>query len=227
MDMDAELDILREFVDFTNRQVGVYCDACGAFEGTKIRIERQVHRENYPTKQETNADGTKTIVWTCVEDPTKPDIIINRIIRVAEHIESNSEAGTNERYTVWGIIVFLFSYWEEEVRPRIAKVRGVHPNEVQVDALGDIRILRKCIIHNKGNLPANEYAKLKVISDLVLPDAPISLSHDQMHRLFVAVKNAIGAIILEKTGHLPGAPSPEEIKDIAIQRVRPRNVHDK
>ena len=117
----------------------------------------------------------------------------------------NSEAGNNERYTVWGIIVFLFSFWDEDIRPRIAEVRGVQPNDVQVDALGDIRILRKCIIHNDGNLSAKEHAKLKVISELVLPDAPISLSHDQMHSLFVAVKNAIGAIILENTGHLPGA----------------------
>jgi hypothetical protein len=226
MDINAELEILREFIDFTNQQVGVYSDACGAFAGTKIRIERQIHRENFLTKQKNNPDGTKTMVWNCVEDPNKPEPIISRIIRAPDHIAANSETGVNERYTVWGIIVFLFVYWNEDVRPRIARVRGVELNDIQVDALGDIRILRNSIIHNKGNLQASEYAKLKVLTSLVQPDALIALSHDQMHSLFVAVKSAIGDIVLEKTGHLPGAPKPGEIKDIAIQNVRPREAQE-
>ena len=37
----AELDVLREFIDFVNRQVGVYCDCLSGFQGNKVRIERQ------------------------------------------------------------------------------------------------------------------------------------------------------------------------------------------
>ena len=40
----AELAILRDFVDFVNHQVGVYCDCLAGFQGNKIRIERQVAR---------------------------------------------------------------------------------------------------------------------------------------------------------------------------------------
>lgn len=123
---------------------------------------------------------------------------------------------------MWAIIVFLFSCWDEDIRPRIAKVRGIQPNDIKMDVFGDIRILRKCIIHERGHLPTKEFVKLKVLSNLVDSDKAVSLTHDQMHSLFVAVKNAIGEIILEKTGHLPGAPKPGEIKDIAIQRRNPK-----
>ena len=37
----AEVDILRAFIDFVNKQVGVYCDCLASFEGNKVRIERQ------------------------------------------------------------------------------------------------------------------------------------------------------------------------------------------
>jgi hypothetical protein len=38
----AELPILRDFVDFMNRQVGVYSDCLASFSGNKVRIERQI-----------------------------------------------------------------------------------------------------------------------------------------------------------------------------------------
>ena len=89
------------------------------------------------------------------------------------------------------MIVFVFAYRDEEVRPKIAAIRGVKPNDVQVDALGDLRIMRKSIIHNAGILAAPEYAKLKVLQDVCQPEARIALTHDQMHRIFVAIKQSI------------------------------------
>jgi hypothetical protein len=40
-----------------------------------------------------------------------------------------------------------------------------------------------------------------------------------MHTIFVAIKSAIGSLILEYTAHLPGAPKPEDIVDIAVQNT--------
>ena len=93
------------------------------------------------------------------------------------------------------------------------------PNDVQVDALGDLRILRNGIVHNAGVITVADHGKLKTISDVCKPDKKISLTHDQMHKVFVEVKKAIGNLILEYTGHLPGAPKPEEIVEVAIQNV--------
>ena len=64
------------------------------------------------------------------------------------------------------------------------------------------------------------------MADLVKPDEKLVLSHDQMHKLFILIKNAISEIILYYTGNLPGAPSLDEIVEVAIQNVTPRARKD-
>lgn len=222
IDMDkitAELDILRTFIDFVNSQVGVYCDCLAGFQGNKVRIERQTARVQRPVSQRIE-DGQPVIVWASVEDPASPDVLHHRIIRANEFVTVNSEAGFNEQQLCWSIIVFLFAYWDEEVRPQIAQVREVKTNDVKIDALGDLRILRKNIIHNGGVLPDTEYTKLKVMKEICTPNARMTYTHDQMHKIFVFVKQAIGELILEYTGHLPGAPDPAQIVGIAISNSK-------
>jgi hypothetical protein len=214
----AELDVLRQFIDFVNRQVGVYCDCLSGFNGNKVRVERQVARVTRPVSRRIE-NGQPVVVWASLEDPTRPDVIHHRIIRADEFITVNSEAGFNEQQVCWSIIVFMYTYWEDEIRPQIAEIRGVQKNEVRIDAFGDLRIFRQSIVHHGGVLDATEHAKLKVLNGVCQAGAAISPTHDQMHKIFVAIKNAIGALILEYTAHLPGAPKPEEIVDIAVQNV--------
>ena len=154
---------------------------------------------------------------TSVEDPSSPDVIHQRVIKADDFITANADAGFNHQQICWAIIVFTFAYWDEEIRPQIAAVRGVKSDDVKLDELGDLRILRNNIIHNGGLLPASEYAKLKVTKPLVQPDQKITLTHDQMHKVFVHVKQVIAKLILEYTGNLPGARKASEIVGIAIQ----------
>jgi hypothetical protein len=223
----AELDILQDFVDFINQQIGVYCDCLSGFEGNKVRIEQQIPRVQRPTSRRIE-DGQPVIVWTSLEDPSRPDIIHNRITRSDEFIRSNSEAGLNEQQICWSIIVFLFAHWDESVRPQIAKVRGVEPNDVKIDSLGDLRILRKSIVHNGGIISSTDHAKMKKMSDLFSPNAQITPDHDEMHKIFTAVKQGVAELILHHVGDLPGVPKASELTDIAIQNAgskRARNPY--
>ena len=70
----AELPILRRFIDFVNREVGVNCDALASFNGNKVRIERQIPRAQRPTGRRIE-EGRPVIVWASVEDPASPDVI--------------------------------------------------------------------------------------------------------------------------------------------------------
>jgi hypothetical protein len=45
------LEVLRGFIDFVNREVGVYCDRLAGFEGNKVRIERQIPRVQSPVSR--------------------------------------------------------------------------------------------------------------------------------------------------------------------------------
>ncbi|WP_353217683.1 hypothetical protein [Sandarakinorhabdus sp.] len=213
-----ELPILRGFIDFVNKQASVYMDCQNGFEGNTVRIERQVARVTFPTRKEMR-DGQEIIVWDTMEDPSQPEIIHSSIRKSSTFLADNAEAGFNEQQICWAIIVFIFAYWDEEVRPAIARVRGVEPNDIRIDALGDLRILRKAIVHAKGVVTATEHAKLKGLADLARPGEKLVLSHDQMHKVFVSVKNAIAQVLLHYNGGLPGAPSPNDIVDVAIQTV--------
>ncbi len=214
----AELEVLRGFIDFVNRQAGVYCDCLSGFQGNKVRVERQVARVTRPASRRIE-NGQPVVVWASLEDPSRPDVIHHRIIRADEFITANSEAGFNEQQVCWSIIVFIFAYWNEDIRPQIAKIRGVKPDEIKINAFGDLRVLRKSIVHDGGVLGAADHAKLKVLNGICQADAIISLTHDQMHTIFVVIKSAIGSLILEYTAHLPGAPKPEDIVDIAVQNI--------
>jgi hypothetical protein len=221
----SELEILRDLIDFINQQVGVYCDCLSGFEGNRVRIERQIPRVQRPTSRRIE-EGQPVIVWTSLEDLTSPDIIHNRITRSEEFIRLNSEAGFNEQQICWSIIVFLFAHWDEKIRPQIAGVRGVEPNDVKIDALGDLRILRKSIVHNGGIVSPTDHRKMKKMSGLFSPNAAINPDHDEMHKIFVFVKQAVAELILHHSGDLPGAPKAADLTDIAIQNLGGKRVRN-
>jgi hypothetical protein len=217
---DDYLDTLREFIDFINRQVGVYMDAIAGFAGNKARIELQTARIQRRHWKGKDIDGANIIVGTSLEDPQSPEVIHNRISRASDYIADNSERGYNEQQQARAIIVFMFAYWDEEIRPRLARTKNLpSPNEIRVDAMGDMRLLRRAIIHNKGRLTGALHQQLRVFEDLFEPDADIRISHDCMHQVFVRSKQGIGKLLLEHVGERTGAPEVGEIKDVAIRRT--------
>jgi hypothetical protein len=203
-----------------NRQVGVYMDALAGFAGNKTRIEFQVARVLRRTQQRKDADGVNVMVWSSFEDQGSPDIIHNRVTRAVDYIAYNSVHGFNEQQHARAIVVMIFAFWNEEIGPRLARCKNIDPNEIKVDALGDLRLLRHAIIHNKGVLSQAAQAKLKVMKDLFVPDTEIVVSHDDMHRLFSALKQGVAVLILDHTGPKPGTPDVTQIVDVAIQRKR-------
>jgi hypothetical protein len=217
---DEYLETLREFIDFVNRQVGVYMDALAGFAGNKTRIEFQVARVLRPTQQRKDHDGLGVTVWSSFEDSDSPKVIHNRITRAEDYIAYNSVHGINEQQHVRAIIIMLFAYWDEEIRPRLARCKAIDAHDIKIDALGDLRVLRHAILHNKGILAATKHAQLRAMRDMFEPEKEIVISHDGMHKLFVAVKQGVAVLILRHTGERPGAPDPSEIVDLAIQRKR-------
>ena len=113
-------DVIREYIDFVNGQVGVYMDALAGFAGHHTRVERQVHRINRAVNSHIDNTGQRVVVYASYEDPSQPDVIHNRIIRRAsDYITANSEGGSNAQQLSQAVLVFLFTYWEDEIRPRL------------------------------------------------------------------------------------------------------------
>lgn len=221
LNTESEEDILREMIDFINKQVGVYSDSVSSFQGNKIRIERQVARINFASGT-TIENGQHTVMRTSVEDPSLPDVIHHRIIKTDDFIAQNQEAGFNEQQITWAVIVFVFAFWDEDIRPRLAKAKSIKPNEITSDAFGDLRIFRKAIIHNAGILTDSDYTKLKIMNEICKPNQTLVFSHDEMHKIFVFLKNALARLLLEPYKDLPGAPDLSKIVSVAIQNIPPK-----
>ena len=217
---ESFVDVVREYIDFVNRQVGVYMDALAGFAGHRTRVERQVHRISRPTGTRIDENGQRVVVWASYEDPTQPDVIHNRIIRASDYIAANSENGSNAQQHSQAVVVFLFTYWEEEVRPRLAASIGVHVNEIRSDIMGDLRIARHAILHSKGIVRADKHKNLKKLGQMFVVDEPIHISYDDMHRIFVLIKQDCARMLFQWLGVKNAPIQPEEIVGVAIEKQR-------
>lgn len=213
-------DIIREYIDFVNRQVGVYMDALAGFAGHHTRIERQVHRISRPMDSRTEDSGQRVIVYASYEDPSQPDVIHNRIIRATDYIAANSKGGSNEQQHSQAVLVFLFTFWEEEIRPRLAASKGVELREIRSDIMGDLRILRNVILHSKGIIRSEKHEDLKKLSDMFVVDQSVHVSYEGMHRVFVLIKQDCARMLFEWLGVTDAPIQPEEMIDLAIQKRR-------
>lgn len=211
-------DIIREYIDFVNKQVSVYMDAMSGFAGNKVRIERQVHRISKATGIQYDECANKVVMRTSYEDPSQPDVIHQRILRVKDHISDNAPGGSNEQQHSQAVLIFIFAYWEAEIRPRLSKAQDVDVNEINSDIMGDLRLLRNVILHSKGVIKS-EYKSLKLIKDMFTPNERITMTYNDMHKIFVLIKQDCAKLLFEWLGVPNGAPvKPEDLKDIAIQR---------
>lgn len=172
-------DVIREYIDFINEQVGTYMDSLAGFAGHCSNVQRQVHRISRPAGK-VKENGESVVVCTSYEDPAKPDIILNRIIPSDRYLEANAPGGSNEQNHARAMVVFLFAFWENEIRPRLAEAKGVPVEEIRSDIMGDMRILRHAVLHAKGTVRAEEHRRLKVLSSMFLPETPIHISYEDM-----------------------------------------------
>lgn len=210
--------VLREYIDFVNRQVGAYMSALAGFAGHHARVSRQVHRANrLVSTKPPDKSGMKTVVYASYEDPSKPDIIHNQIMRSDEYLDANRSGGSNEQQYSRSILIFLFTYWEDEIRPRLARAKGVEINEVQADIMGDLRTLRNVILHSKSVIRPDKHSSLKLLGDMFQVDKELQFSYEGMHRIFVLIKQECARLLLGRLGVEDGLVKPEDLKDVAIQ----------
>lgn len=217
---------IRDYIDFVNEQVGVYMDALAGFAGHYTRVERQVHRISRPTRSTIDNTGQRVVVWASYEDPTQPDVIHNRIIRANDYLAANAKGGSNEQQHARAVVVFLFTYWEDEIRPRLAASKGTDVGNIRSDVLGDLREVRHAILHAKSVMHPAKHRKLKKLGALFAAGEPIRLSYETMHKIFAFIKQDCARMLFDWLGVKDGPVRPEEIVDFGIQNL-PRRQPDK
>lgn len=214
-------DIVKEFIDFVNLQVGVYMNSLAGFSGVKIKMERQVARVMRAQSRKKDAKGGQVISHQSFEDPRSPDVIHSRTITANNFIEENSLEGINQRQLSYSVIVFIYTYWEDEIRPRLAMAAGLETKDVSCEIMGDLRCIRNSVLHTKGIFRPEWHGKLHVLQECFAVDEQIEISYELMHQIFVKIKQGCAKMIFEWLGVDPGERFDiDQLKGFAIQKGR-------
>lgn len=90
------------------------------------------------------------------------------------------------------ILVNIYTEWDELYRPEMAKELKTSTKLIKSDLMGDLRLIRNCIIHNKSRI-SKDLEKLKVLKIysheelLVIPEEDLCVIMDQINRMTVEV----------------------------------------
>ena len=103
-------------------------------------------------------------------------------IRQGELIDSLSVGGNFENYHAKALVVIIYQQWEEYYRPRIAEAVSINARQVKCRLMGDIRLVRNLIIHEKSIVPENFSGGLEFLP-LIWNLAPgeLRITHDMVH----------------------------------------------
>lgn len=71
---------------------------------------------------------------------------------LAQYKVSLEEDGDFTQHQYKTLLVFIYQTWEDYIRPGIAKLYGVHRNDVRCHLMGDLAQVRNDIIHNRGRV---------------------------------------------------------------------------
>jgi hypothetical protein len=214
-------DVLKEFIDFVNLQVGVYMNSIAGFSGAKIEMERQMARVLRAQSLKKDNRGDSVITYQSFEDPLSPDVVHSRIVTAKDFIKENSPGGINQRQLSYSVIVFIFTYWEDEIRPRLAAAADVEIMDVKSEIMGDLRCIRNSILHTKGVFTPEWHRKLVVLKDCFVVGQQIEISYELMHQIFVKIKQGCAKLIFRWLGvDTGGRFDIDQLKELAIQKGR-------
>lgn len=96
-------------------------------------------------------------------DPNDPNTRIKLSINIGEFKSRIRRDGYDLKLASNLCLVALYQLWEDEYRDKIAKEVGLIKNSLTLDIFGDIRIIRRSIIHN-GSKRFGDFEKIKILN---------------------------------------------------------------
>ena len=89
------------------------------------------------------------------------------------------------------LVALLYSFWEHEYRPRLAASLGLaDADELKIPLFGDIRALRRDVIHHHGVVTKETAAKLSVLAGFH-EGKEITLTEGDVEALIRSIKAAM------------------------------------
>jgi hypothetical protein len=125
------------------------------------------------------------------------DGIVQASIKIGDMLDHSARGGAFGGMIAQAFIVAIYAVWEEVYRPMVAKEQGVEKNAISCDLMGDVRLVRNCIVHRRS-IVKNEGSKLRLLR-WTLPPGPLEIS-DEMLRVFIDQVNTMQARVVPIPG---------------------------
>jgi hypothetical protein len=184
--------IIQDFIFVTNAVYGTYLDASMAIGNLAVGY-MQIHKEHVEKVQASGETITPQLLNRVLFYNAGPKEGEQRAIHqttLVDIVERNLLNGRHMQFLARMCIVSLYQYWEDDFRPRLAKVIGQKPKH---EVFGELRHLRRSIIHRGGRaLP--ELATFTLLPRFE-PDSELLLDQAAMDHIFNAVKEAASELL--------------------------------
>ena len=115
-------------------------------------------------------------------------------MKIGDFLDYSARDGQFADQIAKSFIISLYSEWEELYRHKIATQVGASQKDVKCDLMGDLRLIRHCIVHNKSVI-TREHEKLKELKwqlrpgELQITNDMFSGLIDQINRMQVLVQS--------------------------------------
>jgi hypothetical protein len=139
----------REFLRIVYDIYGLYLDSTYGF----ISINKLIVKSQKEIVKHSKIDISnlnKQNFYYGKGPPDNEDSHIMYISKIGEIRERNKKNGRNFKNIANFCLVLIYQYWEDYYREKIANDIGIEKKSLKLDIFGDIRILRKSIIHHRA-----------------------------------------------------------------------------
>ena len=163
---------IQEYLDEVNEIFGFYFDivlACNSARREFLQLQATHNISDDSPFMVKEGPPSKT-----PDEEMETSIHSTTLSAVKSRMDSN---GFDTIRAAEAAIIFAYHVWEEKYRNNLTKKDGTSLRPVSSDIMGDLRLIRNSIIHNKG-ITKNDIVKCKIFTKFS-PGERIALSsHD-------------------------------------------------
>jgi hypothetical protein len=143
--------IIAEYFQLINAILGTYLDMITSMNIVLSNFERQQEQMAKKDKMAVEKLDEMFIVYEPIDpDPRNQHSRPIHMCSQGGYKKRNALGGCNQRIAGNMCIVLIYQYWEDYYRGKIAEIVKVKKDDIKLDIMGDLRTLRRSIIHNRG-----------------------------------------------------------------------------
>jgi hypothetical protein len=191
------MDIIEQFDKVVDDIYGVYLDSTLGFrrlvEWVNINQKKTIEELKIKNPQIANIEYMDDQLFLYGRGhPNIPSSILLHHTTQKELKIRNCDNGNNFKFIGNLALVSLYQYWEDHYRSKIAEYFILTKNQIKSPIMGDICLLRNCIIHNQG-ISFNDVKKCSVLK-WFKPGDKIFIDMDKFEFIIIKIKEYLNQL---------------------------------